>query len=89
MDKPDPRRDDNGVPWCENNEKCPRAHPNKVSTCTWLSNGICFPQVQLDEAELVSVKGTNGSQLAEIRELMHTIHTMEDDQQQEQHHDQL
>jgi len=49
--KPNPRRDDKGVPWCGGiKESCWRG-------CQWVNFKICLPQVQLDEAELARLKG--------------------------------
>ena len=49
--KPNPRRDDKGVPWCGGiKESCWRG-------CQWVNFKICLPQVQLDEAELARLQG--------------------------------
>ena len=67
--KPNPRRDDKGVPWCI--RECPNCFPPGALDYDWYCHidgrileekedqdeSICLRQVQLDEAELARLKG--------------------------------
>ena len=66
-EKPEPKRDDNGVPWCEA-ELCPLfIHEQqdsrrfkgycKINELLVNKSEPCIPQIKLDEAELARLQG--------------------------------
>ena len=56
IEKPEPKRDDKGLPWCD--PECESYYIDHgyarcgINKCHVHSACVCLPQVQLDEAEL-------------------------------------